>query len=60
MTDNERLKECVKEFFVNYLDYTEESDGGRLFNPIHISCCRALMTEPLGKLLAEMKTLSNI
>lgn len=60
MTDNERLKELVAEFFTNYLDCTEESDSGVMFNPIHISCCRALKLEPLGKLLIEMKTLAGV
>lgn len=58
MTDNERLKECVKEFFT-FLDYQEESDGGRMFHPITISCCRAMKTAPLNDLLKEMKALSN-
>ena len=60
MTNNERLKECVKDFFENYLDVQEESDSGRMFHPITISCCRAMKTEPLNKLLDEMKALSNL
>lgn len=59
MTNDERLKECVKEFF-EYLDYQEESDSGTLFNPIFISCCRVMKVEPLDKLIAEMKMLSNL
>jgi 3'-phosphoadenosine 5'-phosphosulfate sulfotransferase (PAPS reductase)/FAD synthetase len=58
MTDNDRLKECVKEFFT-YLDYQEESDSGVMFNPITISCCRVMKIKPLNKLLDEMKALSN-
>ncbi len=58
MTDNDRLKECVKQFFT-YLDYQEESDGGTIFNPITISCSRVMKVEPLNKLLDEMKALSN-
>jgi DNA-directed RNA polymerase subunit N (RpoN/RPB10) len=54
-----RLKECVKEFFEVYLNRIEESDSGKLFNPISISCCRAMMLEPLNKLLEEMRTLSG-
>lgn len=54
-----RLKECVKEFFEVYLNRIEESDSGKLFNPISISCCRATMFEPLNKLLEEMRTLSG-
>jgi 3'-phosphoadenosine 5'-phosphosulfate sulfotransferase (PAPS reductase)/FAD synthetase len=59
MTDDERLKECVKEFFA-FLDYQEESDGGKMFNPITISCCRVMKVDPLNKLLDEMKALSNL
>ena len=60
MTNDERLKECVKDFFANYLDVQEESDGGKMFHPIAISCCRAMKTAPLNALLEEMKTLSNL
>jgi hypothetical protein len=60
MTNDERLKECVKDFFTNYLDVQEESDSGRMFHPISISCCRAMKTSPLNALLSEMKTLSNL
>lgn len=49
-----RQRHLVKELF-KFLDYTEESDEGRLFHPVSISCCRALMTEPLGKVLKELK-----
>jgi len=52
------LKECVREFF-EMLDYQEESDEGNLFHPITIGCCRAMMIEPLNKLLDRMKELSN-
>jgi hypothetical protein len=37
------------------LDTTEESENGRLFHPIEISCCRAMMIEPLDQLLDEIK-----
>ena len=50
----------MAEFFTNYLDYTEDSDSGVMFNPIYISCCRALKLEPLEKLLIEMKTLAGV
>ncbi len=53
------LRVCVKEFFEKYLNRTEESDGGKMFNPIVVSCCRALMTEPLNNLLAKMSELSG-
>ena len=53
------LRLCVKEFFDKYLNRTEESDGGKMFNPIVVSCSRALMTEPLNNLLARMAELSG-
>ena len=53
------LQKLVKEFFDKYLNYTEESDGGRLFNPVTISCCRVMMVEPLGELLQKMRLLSG-
>jgi hypothetical protein len=37
-----RLKELVKSFFEDYLDYTEVSDSDKEFNPIYISSCRVI------------------
>lgn len=59
MTDDEKLKEAVKEFFNKYLNYVEESDSGYLFHPFGVSCCRVMMLEPLGKLLETMRELSG-
>jgi hypothetical protein len=53
------LQTLVKLFFEDYLDVQEESDSGRVFNPIHVSCTRAMMTEPLAKLLIRMRELSG-
>jgi hypothetical protein len=53
------LQEVVKEFFNEYLNYTEESDSGRMFNPISIGCCRVMMHEPLNHLLERMRVLSG-
>jgi len=53
------LQPLVKEFFNKYLNYVEESDSGRLFNPITIGCCRAMMLKPLGELLEKMRVLSG-
>lgn len=55
----DELKECVHEFFTKYLNYVEESDSGRLFNPVTIGCCRALMLGPLNELLERMRVLSG-
>lgn len=57
---NARLKECVKEFFELYLNRVEESDSGKLFHPIHVSCCRAALLTPLDKLLDEMRDLAGV
>ena len=59
MSEAEELNALVKSFFEDYLDYVEETDEGRVFNPIHISCTRALMTKPLSELLNRMKELSG-
>tara|TARA_R110000803_G_scaffold141016_1_gene207534 strand:- start:2 stop:514 length:513 start_codon:yes stop_codon:yes gene_type:complete len=58
MQDDE-LQVCVKEFFEKYLNHVEESDSGKMFNPIVVSCSRAMMTEPLNDLLAKMAELSG-
>jgi hypothetical protein len=54
------LQTLVKSFFEDYLDVQEESDGGRVFNPIHISCVRAMKVEPMAKLLMRMRELSGV
>jgi hypothetical protein len=57
---HDELQTLVKSFFEDYLNYEEESDSGRVFNPIHVSCTRAMMIEPLAKLLMRMKELSGV
>ena len=59
MTEAEELQALVKSFFEDYLDVQEESDSGRVFNPIHISCVRAMKLEPLYKLLMRIRELSR-
>jgi len=54
-----RLKELVKTFFEDYLDYTEETDNGVEFHPIQISSCRALKSMELRELLKDMKEIVN-
>ena len=58
MNDDE-LKECVKSFFEDYLNLREESDSGRIFAPITVSCCRAMHCVPLADLLERMRSLSG-
>jgi hypothetical protein len=53
------LQALVKSFFEDYLNYQEESDSGRVFKPIHITCTRAMKVYPLAKLLDRMKHLSG-
>lgn len=53
------LQECVKSFFEDYLNIREESDSGRMFAPITVSCCRAAKLEQLSRLLERMRVLSG-
>ena len=55
--DQPELAGAVRKFF-GYLDRTEESGFGREFHPVTISCCRALWTEELSKVLDDMKRLA--
>ena len=59
MSKLEELQDCVKEFFEKYLNLREESDSGKMFAPITVSCCRAMMLEPLDELLEKMRVLSG-
>jgi hypothetical protein len=59
MNKCDELKAAVKDFFDNYLNYQEESDSGNLFNPVEISCCRAMMVKPLNDLLDRIEKLAN-
>jgi hypothetical protein len=52
--DLKKLRGLLKEFF-QLLDSTEESDSGRIFKPIQITSCRALMIKPLNKLLNDLR-----
>ena len=56
---NDELKECVKSFFEDFLNIREESDSGRMFAPITVSCCRAGKIEKLDALLERMRVLSG-
>lgn len=53
-----QLKKAVQEFF-GFLNRTEESESGRVFHPVDISCCRALWLEPLEDCLDRMRKYSN-
>lgn len=50
----EELEELVRTLF-SFLDHQEETDEGRLFRPINISCVRAMMIEPLNQCLTALK-----
>ena len=58
-SNDSELQLVVREFFNKYLNYVEESESGRLFNPVQVGCCRAMMVEPLGQVLEKMRTLSG-
>lgn len=55
---DQRLVFLVREFF-KMLDTVEESDSGREFHPVTISCCRTMMIDPLNDILKEMKKLTH-
>ena len=57
--EHQKLKTAVNELFTKFLDVVEESDGGKEFHPIYISCSRALKLEPLNNLLKKLKELSK-
>ena len=59
MKKTDELQDCVKEFFEKYLNRREESDSGKMFSPITIGCCRAMMLEPLNELMEKMRVLSG-
>jgi hypothetical protein len=59
MSEAEELKALVKSFFDDYLGIREESDSGRIFSPIYVSCCRAMKIESLSKLMDRMMELSG-
>ena len=56
---HQELKIAVNKLFTEFLDVVEESDSGKEFHPIYISCCRALKLEPLNNLLKKLKELSK-
>jgi hypothetical protein len=58
MTEHEQLKGVVRAFF-KYLDTTEESDEGRIFHPLHLSCCRSMWTDDINLIMKRMKELSK-
>lgn len=57
--DETELKECVKELFEKYLNRVEESEGGKLFNPVTIGSCRVMLIGPLNELLERIRKLSG-
>ena len=52
------LKTLTKKSF-EILDIKEESDSGREFSPVFISCCRVHLNEELSEILPRMKELSH-
>lgn len=52
------VKEDLKAFF-EILDWTEESDSGRIFNPVNISSVRVHLTMKLEPILKRLKDYAN-
>jgi len=52
------VKEDLKAFF-EILDWTEESDSGRVFNPVTISSVRVHLTVKLNAILDRLKEYAN-
>lgn len=48
------LRSLVRQLF-RYLDMQEESDSGRMFHPVEITCCRAMLIPALNDVLDELK-----
>jgi hypothetical protein len=59
LKDALELQEVVKEFFNRFLNRVEDSDDGKPFNPVMVSCSRALMIQPLSDILERMRVLSG-
>lgn len=49
----EEAKQLLREFF-EILYTQEESDSGRLFNPVYISSCRVMKTKRLEEILVRL------
>ena len=56
---NDELRICVRDFFNDYLNIREVSDGGNIRSPITVSCARCMKMESLGILLERMRVLSG-
>ena len=52
--DLEKTKTLIKGLF-ELLDKTEETDEGRVFRPVHISCSREQDRLQLNEILVELK-----
>lgn len=52
----EEMEDNLRTFF-QLLDLTEESDEGKPFHPITISCCRELDGLKMEKVLAQLKNI---
>lgn len=52
------VKEDLKAFF-EILESTDESESGRVFNPVTISSVRVHLTVKLNAILARLKAYAN-
>lgn len=48
------LKADITRFF-DILNIREESDSGREFSPVYISCCRVMLGQELGDILKRLE-----
>lgn len=55
---DELIKRLLRDFF-ELLDKTEESDEGRVFHPVQISCCREQDRLRLNETLIKLKRYTN-
>lgn len=58
-SDAFELRNLVKSFFEDFVDIVEVSDNDIEFRPVHIGCCRCMMTEKLNEILVRMRELSG-
>jgi hypothetical protein len=56
--ENKELIDILKEL-IDLLEYTEESDEGRVFHPTYFSTCRVEHQERFNKLFKKIKKVTR-
>lgn len=54
----ERAPDLIREL-MDILDIKEESDGGNMFHPTYISCCRTMTIPKLEVILKDMREIAQ-